>query len=241
MPRMTLHGGYEPRLHIVLHQPEIPYNTGSVGRTCVAVGAKLWLVRPLGFRVDDYYLRRAGLDYWEHLAWQVVDNWDELQTNIAARPTQLVLHEKGTSDRTLDAAFQPGDVLVFGSESAGLPDSLLEAHPPTRNSASQPARKSAASTFPTRSPWPPTKRSGSGVQRGVRRWLWGAQSGDWNEPSPLVSPDNRVMQVQGGWSPRYQPRRGGIVSAGGALSPRRRFALSGKPRRGDMEFMAKLR
>ena len=51
---------YEPRLHVVLHQPEIPYNTGSVGRTCVAVGAKLWLVRPLGFRVDDYYLRRAS-------------------------------------------------------------------------------------------------------------------------------------------------------------------------------------
>ena len=61
-------GVYEPRLHIVLFQPEIPHNTGSVGRTCVAVAAKLWLVRPLGFRVDDYYLRRAGLDYWESLA-----------------------------------------------------------------------------------------------------------------------------------------------------------------------------
>src|SRR5258708_12726982 len=77
---------YEPRLHIVLHQPEIPYNTGSVGRTCVAVGAKLWLVRPLGFRVDDYYLRRAGLDYWEHLEWQVVDNWDELPSALRADP-----------------------------------------------------------------------------------------------------------------------------------------------------------
>src|SRR6187200_362974 len=76
---------YEPRLHVVLHQPEIPYNTGSVGRTCVAVGAKLWLVRPLGFRVDDYYLRRAGLDYWEHLEWQVVDNWGELQASLGSR------------------------------------------------------------------------------------------------------------------------------------------------------------
>src|SRR4051812_45663540 len=82
-PSMSeLQSKYDPRLHIVLHQPEIPYNTGSVGRTCVAVGAKLWLVRPLGFRVDDYYLRRAGLDYWEHLEWQVVDNWDDLQTNL---------------------------------------------------------------------------------------------------------------------------------------------------------------
>src|SRR3954451_25411390 len=74
---------YEPLLHIVLYQPEIPYNTGSVGRTCVAVGAKLWLVRPLGFRVDDYYLRRAGLDYWEHLVWHVVDDWNELQSSFA--------------------------------------------------------------------------------------------------------------------------------------------------------------
>ena len=51
---------YEPRLHVVLHQPEIPHNTGSVGRTCVAAGLKLWLVRPLGFRLDDYYLRARG-------------------------------------------------------------------------------------------------------------------------------------------------------------------------------------
>ena len=68
----------------MLYQPEIPYNTGSVGRTCVAVGAKLWLVRPLGFRVDDYYLRRAGLDYWQHLAWQVVDDWQELVAHLPA-------------------------------------------------------------------------------------------------------------------------------------------------------------
>src|SRR5215813_9077314 len=74
---------YDPQLHVVLHQPEIPYNTGSVGRTCVAVGAKLWLVRPLGFRVDDYYLRRAGLDYWEHLEWAVVDDWQSLVDQLA--------------------------------------------------------------------------------------------------------------------------------------------------------------
>ncbi len=118
---------YEPRLHVVLHQPEIPYNTGSVGRTCVAVGAKLWLVRPLGFRVDDYYLRRAGLDYWEHLEWQVMDNWDELQ---AALPSgRHWLFTKKAQRSYLDASYQPGDVMVFGSESAGLPDALLDAHP----------------------------------------------------------------------------------------------------------------
>ena len=119
---------YEPRLHVVLHQPEIPYNTGSVGRTCVAVGAKLWLVRPLGFRVDDYYLRRAGLDYWEHLEWQVIDNWDELQSALPAG--RRWLFTKKAERSYLDAQFEPADVLVFGSESSGLPDSLLDSHPP---------------------------------------------------------------------------------------------------------------
>jgi tRNA (cytidine/uridine-2'-O-)-methyltransferase len=118
---------YEPKLHIVLYQPEIPYNTGSVGRTCVAVGAKLWLVRPLGFRMDDYYLRRAGLDYWEHLLLQVVDDWDSL---TAALPTsRRWLFTKKAQRSYLDAVYEPGDVFVFGSESSGLPDALLESHP----------------------------------------------------------------------------------------------------------------
>jgi tRNA (cytidine/uridine-2'-O-)-methyltransferase len=114
---------YDPVLHVVLYQPEIPYNTGSVGRTCVAVGAKLWLVRPLGFRVDDYYLRRAGLDYWEHLAWQVVDDWDELRA--ALLDERYWLFTKKAERPYTDVAYQRGDVLVFGSESAGLPATLL--------------------------------------------------------------------------------------------------------------------
>ncbi len=117
---------YEPVLHIVLHQPEIPYNTGSVGRTCVAVGAKLWLVRPLGFRMDDYYLRRAGLDYWEHLAWQAVDNWDELRGALPDR--RFWMFTKKAERSYLDVAYERGDALVFGSESAGLPETLLAAH-----------------------------------------------------------------------------------------------------------------
>jgi tRNA (cytidine/uridine-2'-O-)-methyltransferase len=116
----------EPLLHIVLHQPEIPYNTGSVGRTCVAVGAKLWLVRPLGFRVDDYYLRRAGLDYWQHLAWQVVDNWDELGREIPGG--RRWFFSKKATRSYLDVEFQTGDVLVFGSESSGLPERLMADH-----------------------------------------------------------------------------------------------------------------
>ena len=114
---------YPPRLHIVLHQPEIPYNTGSVGRTCVAAGAKLWLVRPLGFRLDDYYLRRGGLDYWEHLEWEAVDDWTSIQEQL---PLERAWFFSKTATRLYtDAVFQPGDVCVFGCESRGLPPSLL--------------------------------------------------------------------------------------------------------------------
>jgi len=117
---------YQPKLHIVLYQPEIPYNAGSVGRTCVAVGAKLWLVRPLGFRVDDYHLRRAGLDYWQHLEWEVVDDWQALQAALPSQPTWFLT--KKASRHYTDVQFQPGSVLVFGRESTGLPDELLAEH-----------------------------------------------------------------------------------------------------------------
>ncbi|HWL75590.1 MAG TPA: TrmH family RNA methyltransferase, partial [Burkholderiaceae bacterium] len=114
---------YEPICHIVLYQPEIPYNTGSVGRTCVAAGAKLWLVRPLGFRIDDYYLRRAGLDYWEHLEWEVANDWPSLLTRLPAK--NLWYFTKTASSSYTSARFKPGDAFVFGSESQGLPPTLL--------------------------------------------------------------------------------------------------------------------
>jgi tRNA (cytidine/uridine-2'-O-)-methyltransferase len=114
-------------LHIVLHQPEIPYNTGSVGRTCVAFGAKLWLVRPLGFQVDDRHLRRAGLDYWQHLDWEVVDDWAALEQRMpGCRPWFFT---KRATQSFTEVTFRPGDVLVFGSESRGLPPSLVDGNP----------------------------------------------------------------------------------------------------------------
>ncbi|MFZ1935171.1 MAG: tRNA (cytidine(34)-2'-O)-methyltransferase [Thermoguttaceae bacterium] len=114
-------------LHIVLHQPEIPDNAGNVGRTCVALGAKLWLVRPLGFRLDDRHLRRAGLDYWQHLDWEAVDDWATFQQRMPER--RLWFFTKRATRLYSEAAFARGDVLVFGSESQGLPPSLLAANP----------------------------------------------------------------------------------------------------------------
>ncbi len=114
----------EPLLHIVLHQPDIPQNTGNIGRTCVAVGAKLWLIRPLGFQLDERHLLRAGMDYWEHLDYEVVDSWRELRAKLPDHPVWLIENPAG---RLLwDADFHRGDILVFGSETRGLPAALID-------------------------------------------------------------------------------------------------------------------
>jgi len=114
----------EPLLHVVLYQPDIPQNTGNIGRTCVAVGAKLWLIRPLGFQLDERHLRRAGMDYWAHLDYEVVDSWAEIRTRL---PTATVWCIENPASRLLwQAEFQPGDVLLFGSESRGLPAAIVD-------------------------------------------------------------------------------------------------------------------
>lgn len=113
-----------PLLHVVLHQPDIPQNTGNIGRTCVAVGAKLWLIRPLGFQLDERHLRRAGMDYWEHLDWEAVESWHELRRRL---PDARVWCVENPASRLLwQADFAPGDILLFGSETRGLPAALLE-------------------------------------------------------------------------------------------------------------------
>ncbi|WP_437185724.1 tRNA (cytidine(34)-2'-O)-methyltransferase [Planctomicrobium sp. SH668] len=120
-----------PLIHVVLHQPEIPQNTGNIGRSCVAVGAKLWLVRPLGFLMEDRYLKRAGMDYWPFVNIEVVDSWSQLQTRIAestdGTPRYWLLTKHATK-LAWEADFQKGDVLVFGSESRGLPEEIRAAH-----------------------------------------------------------------------------------------------------------------
>lgn len=116
-----------PILNIVLYQPEIPQNTGNIGRTCVAIGARLWMVRPLGFRLDDRYLKRAGMDYWQHLDWEVVDSWEDVRRRL---PDASVWVLTKTATRLVwDATFEQGDILLFGSESRGLPASILQQQP----------------------------------------------------------------------------------------------------------------
>lgn len=114
-------------LNIVLFQPEIPHNTGAVGRTCVALSAKLWLVRPMAFQITDRNLKRAGLDYWQYLDWEIVDDWHAL-TERLPNLERYFLFTKKAPHSYLEKHYQPGDTLVFGSETKGIPDSFRETY-----------------------------------------------------------------------------------------------------------------
>lgn len=118
--------------HVILHRPEIPPNTGNVIRLCANTGAQLHLVRPLGFDLDDKQLRRAGLDYHEYARMQVHDDLDAALTAIAQAndepPRVFVLSTRGTV-RFDTPAYRAGDAFLFGSETAGLPQAVLDAIP----------------------------------------------------------------------------------------------------------------
>ena len=112
--------------HIILHQPEIPQNTGSIGRLCVNNGATLHLIHPLGFETTDYYLRRAGLDYWEKLEPCHYDDWNDF---LARNPAKRLwfFSTKGARRHT-QVPWAYGDGLVFGRETVGLPEDILAGH-----------------------------------------------------------------------------------------------------------------
>jgi tRNA (cytidine/uridine-2'-O-)-methyltransferase len=111
---------------VILYRPEIAANVGAIGRTCVAAGARLWLVRPLGFHLADRHRRRAGLDYWEHLDWCAVDDLAEV---VAAPGMGRLWFFSARAERPYtDVSYRPGDALVFGPESRGLPERLLTEH-----------------------------------------------------------------------------------------------------------------
>ncbi len=120
-------------MNVVLVEPEIPPNTGNVARLCAATGATLHLVGPLGFRLDDRELKRAGMDYWEHVTWK---HWESLER--LKDECRMMKDEKGPSFYYVttkskrpytEPRYRWGDYLVFGRETAGLPQSLLDANP----------------------------------------------------------------------------------------------------------------
>lgn len=117
--------------NIVLYAPEIPANTGNIGRTCVVAGARLHLIEPLGFSLDDKTVRRAGLGYWPNLDVTTYADWDEFLERNGLQPTDGRLHllTKKARRTYAEAAYRDGDYLVFGSESSGIPESLLAAAP----------------------------------------------------------------------------------------------------------------
>ena len=119
-----------PSFNVVLVEPEIPPNTGSVGRLCLAAGARLHLVGPLGFSLDDKTVRRAGLDYWQHVDCR---EWESLDVLLHALPVggRAFFLSTKASRAHWDVKFERGDWLFFGCETRGLPESLLEQNRPS--------------------------------------------------------------------------------------------------------------
>jgi tRNA (cytidine/uridine-2'-O-)-methyltransferase len=115
--------------NVVLVEPEIPPNTGNVGRLCLATKSTLHLVKPLGFSLDDRQLKRAGLDYWEDVD---VKTWDSLDAFIQAKQSGERYFFVTTKNKRpyWDVQFRPGDFLIFGRETKGLPENLLAANEP---------------------------------------------------------------------------------------------------------------
>lgn len=109
---------------IILLRPEIPHNTGAIGRLCVGLGVPLHLVKPLGFALDDRSVARAGLDYWRHLEVVLHDTWEECLSSIG--PGRLHFLSTRGEKSLYSCRFEPGDALVFGNESSGLPGDFYE-------------------------------------------------------------------------------------------------------------------
>lgn len=116
-------------LNIVLHEPEIPANTGNIGRTCVAAGARLHLIEPLGFRLDEKSLKRAGMDYWKDLdVTTYIDYQDFLNRNPGAR---IYMATTKAPAVYTDVRYEPDCYIMFGKESAGIPEEILVEHQQT--------------------------------------------------------------------------------------------------------------
>lgn len=110
-------------MHIVLHQPEIPANTGNIGRTCVATDTPLHLIEPLGFRLDEKSIKRAGMDYWQYLDVSRYVNYEDF---LAKNPNAVIWYATTKARKCYtDVSFGPDDYIMFGKESAGIPEEIL--------------------------------------------------------------------------------------------------------------------
>lgn len=110
-------------MHIILHQPEIPANTGNIGRTCVATGTSLHLIEPLGFRLNEKEIKRAGMDYWEHLDVNRYINFEEFKEKHP--DAKIWMATTKARKCYTDVSFSENDYIMFGKESAGIPEEIL--------------------------------------------------------------------------------------------------------------------
>ena len=116
-------------LNIVLHEPEMPANTGNIGRTCVAAGARLHLIEPLGFSINDKMVKRAGLDYWDKLDVTVYDDFNDLcEINPGAK---IYMATTKAHKTYTEVSYEPDCYIMFGKESAGIPEEILVDHEDT--------------------------------------------------------------------------------------------------------------
>ncbi|MCR5005030.1 MAG: tRNA (uridine(34)/cytosine(34)/5-carboxymethylaminomethyluridine(34)-2'-O)-methyltransferase TrmL [Clostridiales bacterium] len=113
-------------MNIVLHEPEIPQNTGNIARTCACTGSTLHLIEPLGFSIDEKHVRRAGLDYWSDVEIRTYHDFDDfIRQNPGIR---LFLASTKAPRRYTDVQYQPDDFIMFGKETAGIPEEILQSH-----------------------------------------------------------------------------------------------------------------
>ncbi|MEM0965173.1 MAG: tRNA (cytidine(34)-2'-O)-methyltransferase [Verrucomicrobiota bacterium] len=115
----------EPLLHVALRCPEIPQNTGNIGRLCAITGCRLHLIHPLGFTTTDRHLRRSGMDYWHSLDKRDHENWESFRENEGTRRTWLFTTRANQS--FWDVSYSPGDLLLFGNEGHGCPEAVHQA------------------------------------------------------------------------------------------------------------------
>ncbi len=115
-------------MQLVLYQPEIPPNTGNIGRLCAATATPLNLIKPLGFKLEDKHLKRAGLDYWGYVECFVWENWNAFTSSLSAN-SQIILTSKKANNSLYSFTFSGKELLVFGPETKGLPEWMLNRYP----------------------------------------------------------------------------------------------------------------